>query len=200
MLAHSQIRLLKLAIVTYLLEIQLACLVIGVSHAQLGRNLSKLDCSKHLEAFNLKLSPGQNTTSLFLEPVLHACIRSHKYNTQQLPLRVGEERHSLDMTYNFFFTNLLLFESDGTIGFKAFVRFEWKDENLVWDLEKMPLQKIRLHYLDVWTPLFLLANCETDLCYLIPHNRSMVGLENDGTVTFVVQIRQLATCVMNLKV
>ena len=53
---------------------------------------------------------------------------------------------------------------------------------------------------EVWTPLFLLANCETDLCYVIPHNRTNVGLENNGTVTFVVQIKQIATCVMNLKV
>ena len=159
-----------------------------------------LDCSKQVKSHNLSLPLGPNASSLFLDPILHDCIRAHKYNTQQLPLRVGELRTPLDMTYNFFFTNLLLFESDGTIGFKAFVRFEWRDRNLAWDVEELPLRKLRLHYQEVWTPLFLLANCETDLCYVIPHNHTNVGLENDGTVTFVVQIRQLATCVMNLKV
>ena len=155
-----------------------------------------IDCSKQLAAHNITRSEK----TMFLNPVLHECIREHPYDTQYLPLRVGQPRTRIEMTYNFFFTNLLLFESDGTIGFKAFLRFEWQDLNLAWNTSQLPLNKVRLHYREVWTPLFSLANCETDLCHIVPHNRTTVGVENDGSVTFVVQIKQFATCVMNLKV
>lgn len=155
-----------------------------------------IDCSKQLAAYNIT----RPNKALFLSPVLHECIRAHPYNTQHLPLRIGEPRTRIDMTYNFFFTNLLLFESDGTIGFKAFLRFEWRDLNIAWNTSQLPVSKVRLHFQEVWTPLFSLANCETDLCHIVPHNRTTVGVEHSGMVSFVVQIKQLATCVMNLKV
>ena len=142
----------------------------------------------------------RQSTNLFLDPVLHACIRAHPYNTDQLPLRVGEPQVAIEMTYNFFFTNLLLFESDGTIGFKAFLRFEWQDSNRVWNFSQMPVPKVHLPHYEVWTPQFSLANCESELCHILPHNRTNVGVEHDGTVTLVVQIKQHATCVMNLRV
>ena len=164
----------------------------------LSSNFSErfIDCSKQLAAHNIT----RPEKTMFLNPVLHECIRDHSYDTQYLPFRVGQPRSRIEMTYNFFFTNLLLLESDGTIGFKAFLRFEWQDSNLSWNTSQLPLNKVRLHYREVWTPLFSLANCETDLCHIVPHNRTTVGLEHDGSVTFVIQIKQFATCVMNLKV
>ena len=164
-----------------------------------GRPVPPMDCAAQLSAFNIS-QPLTKSTNLFLDPVLHACIRAHPYNTDQLPLRVGEPQVAIEMTYNFFFTNLLLFESDGTIGFKAYVRFEWQDSNRVWNNSQMPVSKVRLPHSEVWTPQFSLANCESELCHILPHNRTNVGVEDDGTVTLVVQIKQHATCVMNLRV
>lgn len=157
-----------------------------------------LDCSKQLAFYNL--TNLKLTEAHYLDPVLHDCIRAHPYNTLQLPLRIGQIREPIRMEYNFFFTNLLLFESDGTMGFKAFLKFDWIDMNRVWSRSQMPLKKIRLHFTELWTPLFSLANCETEMCYILPHNRTHVHLDYDGSVTFVIQIKQLATCVMNLKV
>ena len=157
-----------------------------------------LDCSAQLAAYNL--TQKKLTDAHYLDPVLHDCIRSHPYNTLQLPLRVGQIREPIRIEYNFFFTNLLLFESDGTVGFKAFLRFDWEDVNRVWNRSQIPPKKVRLHYMEIWTPLFSLANCETEVCHIIPHNKTNVHLDYDGTVTYVIQIKQLATCVMNLKV
>lgn len=179
-------------------EIILNCLLIVT--VSCSKNPAPLmNCSSQLTAFNIS-QPLSPSTKLFLDPILHECIRAHPYNTEQLPLRVGERRVPIEMTYNFFFTNLLMFESDGTIGFKAFVRFMWRDLNRSWNFSQIPIKKVRLPFSEVWTPLFSLANCESDICLILPHNRTNVGVDYNGTVSLVVQLKQHATCVMNLRV
>ena len=164
-----------------------------------GRPVPPMDCAAQLVTLNISQPLGKST-NLFLDPVLHACIHAHPYNTDQHPLRVGKPQVAIEMTYNIFLMNLLLFESDGMLGFKAFLRFEWQDSNRVWNFSQIPAPKVRLPHSEVWTPQFSLANCEFELCHILPHNRTNVGVEHDGTVTLVVQIKQHATCVMNLQV
>lgn len=184
-------------------RVQLTITVIVIyfilSVSAFSRPAPPMDCSAQLDAFNISQTMSLSS-NLFLDPVLHACIRAHPYNTDQLPLRVGEPQVPIEMTYNFFFTNLLLFESDGTIGFKAFLRFEWQDSNRVWNRSQLNVSKVRLPFQEVWTPQISLANCESELCHILPHNRTSVGVEHDGRVSLVVQMKQSATCVMNLRV
>ena len=137
----------------------------------------------------------------YMEPILHTCIKAHRYNTQQLPFRLGSTIRQIEMTYNFFFNSLLSLESDGAIELKAFLRLEWLDMLRSWNPDQLfGVRKIKVPIYEVWTPLLQVANCELENCYLLPHNRSTVGLESNGLVTLGIQLYTKATCDLDLVV
>lgn len=137
-----------------------------------------------------------------MEPVLHACLAANPYNTRHLPRLVGSETkdNPLHMQYNFFFNSLLALESSGTIELRAFLRLEWPDQLRAWDKQALGIDKIKVPLHEVWTPVLQVANCITDNCYILPYNRSTVGLESNGMVTLGVQLYVKANCDVNLLV
>ena len=154
---------------------------------------------EHLKREGLQLDSSNQRP--FMEPILHTCLKAHRYNTQQLPFRLGSKIRQIEMTYNFFFNSLLSLESDGAIELKAFLRLEWHDEHRVWDPDQVfGVRKIKVPIYEVWTPLLQVANCELENCYLLPHNRSTVGLEYNGLVTLGIQLYTKATCDLDLVV
>lgn len=58
----------------------------------------------------------------FIEPILHECINAYRYDTTQLPLRVGVAPHPLEITYYFFLNNLIALDSTGSLSLKAFLK------------------------------------------------------------------------------
>ena len=79
-------------------------------------------------------------------------------------------------------------------------QFEWIDELRSWNRSELPVEKLKIAISEVWTPLFLLANCELKNCYLLPHNRSTVGLEYNGEVSLGIQLFTTADCDLELEV
>ena len=166
----------------------------------------KLDCSPQLARAQREIARGlatgskRNVSQPFMEPVLHACLAANPYNTRHLPRLVGSETKDspLQVKYNFFFNSLLALESCGTIVLRAFLRLEWHDQMRGWDKQAFGIDKIKVPLDEVWTPVLQVANCITDNCYILPFNRSTVGLEHTGQVTLGMQLYIKASCDVSL--
>lgn len=62
----------------------------------------------------------------FIEPILHECLNAHRYDTTQLPLRVGFAPHPIEITYYFFLNNLISLDESGSLSLKAFLKVRVK--------------------------------------------------------------------------
>lgn len=79
-----------------------------------------------------KRASGAGAGRPFLEPLLHACMQAHPYDTSQLPLLPGAPFVPLRMSYSFMLHRVVRVDPDEQVVLAASIRLEWRDRTRAW--------------------------------------------------------------------
>ena len=131
------------------------------------------------------------------ESVLHQCFKNNPYDITQLP-KNGDKIFQMDYTFDF--VNLISLENDGTIVVIADLEYNWIDEFRKWNSSELwGLFRISIPSFEIWTPKFLLTNCESETCIFGANNDSYSLIFDTGEVGLFLQNRKMtASCDMDL--
>ena len=131
------------------------------------------------------------------ESALHQCFKNNPYDISQIPLL---ENGVLDIWYTFDFVNLISLANDGTIVMIADLELSWVDEFRKWNSsELLGLESIYIPTQEIWTPEFVLSNCESDNCVYGANNQTRAKLFSDGVASLMLLRKKfVATCEIDL--
>ena len=154
-----------------------------------------LNCSTEI-GFAIK-NMSDPFKSINRQSALHQCFKNNLYDITQLPL-LGEK--VVEIRYSFDVINIISLENDGTIVLVADFDFGWVDEFRKWNSsELLGLESIYIPTQEIWTPEFVLSNCESDNCVYGANNQTRAKLFSDGVASLMLLRKKfVATCEIDL--
>ena len=173
----------------------LALLIMGIIIKSPGV-YSFINCTGYVDFSQITASKD----ILFLDSALEDCFTANSYNTMQLPIESYSVYKRLVVEYRFTLNNLLKLDNGGSLSIVTTIGFFWIDENRIWDSSAIKMSKtsVAVEYDSIWTPVFGLAQCESDPCQLVADSSSDVTQDATGK-TSLQMIRILSTvCEMDL--
>ena len=163
-----------------------------------------LDCSQIVNSSGIEIKTNNDPDNdphgyLLYQPLLHDCFRAHPYNTKQLPIQVGTQVVPMKIDYLVSIFNLLDLSSDGSFISMAEINFRWTDSFRKWNTTQIPLNNIHILANEIWHPIFILSNCQGDVCVIRPDFDSAVSISAKGKVSMTTTRKIIANCELNLR-
>ena len=159
-------------------------------------------------------SEGSTTRRLFLEPLLHACMQAHPYDTSQLPLLAGAPFAPLRLQYSFMLHRVVRVEPEEQVVLTASIELEWRDSTRAWAERHVgaetsaggaangwleDVRSVRVPIGELWRPTWALVNSELDDLLLVPDNQPLVEVRADGNVSLTISRRFMAHCKLDVE-
>ena len=164
-----------------------------------GSSMQTMNCTNFIIPFKEKIERArdQNIT-LFLEPALQECIDAHPYDKRHFPIIKGSPKQGFEITYSVYLNELVKVNPGGALSLSVMATFSWVDQYRSWNYDEIPVDKIRIPSSEIWFPIFMLENCESDNCYLTPDNNTYSRINKNGRVHYTIMKLLEVNCNLNL--
>ncbi len=127
------------------------------------------------------------------------CLRANPVDPAIQPRIYGGPTYKIEIKYWFTLETLVSLTSDGDLTFTAWFELSWSDPRRLWTLQDPRLPKLAtISSNEIWYPVFELARCTSESCFLKPNNVSGIELRNYGRAEYVTKTIFTTNCDMDL--